>query len=187
MSKTGVTKVHAIGGGVVAALGVAGWLLVLHPVAHQRKAFGELVVQWQEAQSRLEAARGEEKAGKESAAAAAAAVAAHPLMLEPATAVNGRLEAVAELAAASGVRVDTIEAGRPDGFGKYAVVPVQLTARGTYVGLHDFFAALHEQMPDMDVASSDVSGRYVEGGGGQSVMLKLRWHTAPADGAGAGR
>jgi hypothetical protein len=182
-------KVHAIGGGVVTAVAVATWLVVLQPVAQARQTYGALVSRLAGERAGLEAAREAEKNGRMAAEAAAASLAAHPLVLEPATAVNQRLQAVSELAGAAGVRVDTIEAGRPDGFEKYGVLPVQLSGRGTFAGLRGFLEGLQTQMPDMEVAASEVSGRYTEKGMGQSVLIKLRWHTAPQaeSAAGGGR
>ena len=53
-------KVHAAGGAVVAAVALAGWLVVLRPVATARQAFGELVTQLQGDRQRLDDARAAE-------------------------------------------------------------------------------------------------------------------------------
>jgi hypothetical protein len=182
-------KAHASGSAVLAALAVAGWFVLVRPMTAARHAYGELAASMVADRDELERARQQEGAIRQAAEKAIASLAARPLMLEPATAVNTRLQAITDLAAATGVRVDTIEAGRPDDFGKYAIILIQLTARGPYVRVQAFLQALHEKMPDVEVASMELSGRSSDGpggGAGLGMMLKMRWHTAGSAGGETG-
>ena len=172
-------QTHAVGGSILAALALAAWLELLHPITSARHSYAALVSQMQSDRELLDQARAQENAGRRAAEAAAASLATRPLLLEPSDAVNKRLQSVADLAAACSVRVDTIEAGRPDDFPHYDVVLIQLTARSRYAELATFLKTLHEKMPDLDVANLELTGRSIDGATGQGILLKLRWHTAP--------
>ncbi|HVS70915.1 MAG TPA: hypothetical protein VHQ47_06645 [Phycisphaerae bacterium] len=173
-------QTHAIGGSVLAALALTAWLLLLHPIASARSSYARLVGTMQSADDQLQQARAQERAGRQTAEAAAASLTARPLLLQPPDAVNTRLQALADLASSKHVRIDTIEAGRPEGFPQYAVILIQITARARFADLQTFFTALHDQMPDLDVATLELTGRSIDASTGEGMQLKLRWHTAPA-------
>ncbi|HVX84469.1 MAG TPA: GspMb/PilO family protein [Phycisphaerae bacterium] len=173
-------QTHAIGGSILAAVALAAWLLLLHPIASARTGYAQLVQSMQADHAQLDQARAQETSGRQTAEAAAASLAARPLMLQPPDAVNTRLQALTDLATSKGVRIDTIEAGRPDDFPQYSVILIQITARSRFADLQSFFTALHERMPDLEVATLELSGRSIDASTGQGVQLKLRWHTAPA-------
>lgn len=179
-TKTNASQVHAIGGGVLLTLGIAGWLLFLRPSLHAHEAYASLIRSLETNRGQLAAAQETEKSDRVAVEAAAASLAAHPLQLQSPAAVNERLQALGELAARCGFRVDALEAGRMEGFGQYGVLPVQTSGRGTYAAVKSLLAALAEKFPDMEVVSAEMSGRYSDGAAGQSVILKFRWHTTDA-------
>lgn len=183
MSAPSRINVHAVGATTCAALALAGWFLLLRPMANARNAYAGLIADLQSQRQTLDAQRAAELAGRSAAKVAGDSLAAHPLLLQPATAVNTRLQAITELATARNLRIDTIEAGRPDAFERYAVIPIQLSGRCRFQDLAAFLADLRQQMPDIDLSSTDLSGRFTEGSLGQSLIMKLRWHTALAEGA----
>ncbi len=171
---------HALGGGFVLAFTLTAWFLLLHPMLHARDAYAALVTQLETQRQNLDAQHFQERSGERIARTAADSLAAHPLQLQPPAAVNSRLQALSELAALHDFRIDTIEAGRPEPFPLYAVIPISLSGRCRFADLHAFLADLRRTMPDIDIAAADCSGRYSDDSPGQGLVMKLRWHTAVA-------
>lgn len=104
-----------------------------------------------------------------------------PLRLEPASAVNRRLNRLAEAAAAAGVALNEMQP-QPAADGRhYQTVPIRVAGTGSYPACAAFLHALRAQFPDTAVRSVDATNAAPGRTGNVATFrLELDWHTAPA-------
>jgi Tfp pilus assembly protein PilO len=178
-------KMHLIGGAALLGLTAAAWFPLIEPVVHARAGYNVLVTQLEAERERLAAIQAKEASQQKQMAMLREMIDKSPLLLHPSKDVNGRLQAVADLATKTGFQVDSIEAGRPEGYEKYGALEVRLSGRCRYGALAQFFEALNKTMPDMAVSATDLSGRYSDQSSIPSVSTRLRWHTTTEPGLAA--
>lgn len=102
-------------------------------------------------------------------------VAERSLKLMPLARLNHRLATVTSLANDCGLSLDRIEPGQSVPSTHYVSVPINLSGRGTYLATTQFLERMHEQWPDLAVASLDLRG---SARGESDFVLQLLWFAA---------
>jgi Tfp pilus assembly protein PilO len=104
-----------------------------------------------------------------------------PLRLEPAAAVNRRLNQLAEAAAAAGVTLNEVQPHPPVDGPHYQTVLIRVGGTGGYPACAAFLHAVRDRFPDTSVRLFEAQNptpdrdRNVAG-----FRLDLAWHAAPA-------
>lgn len=155
---------YAVGVGPLLAQHQAG-LALGRELDDRGKEAGELAAGVSDLQRDLTAANGE--------------LARMPLRLQPASRVNGRLEAVARLATECGLSLDEMRPGGAVDAAHYQTVPLRILGAGDYPACARFLRRLRETFGDMGVRTFTASYR----GGGASAtatavfQAELVWFT----------
>lgn len=106
-----------------------------------------------------------------------------PLRLEPASAVNRRLNELAEVAAVAGVTLDEVRPQSPVDGPHYRTVPIRAAGTGGYPACAAFLHALRERFPDTTVLSFEAQNPKPDRQNNVAVFrVELAWHTVPPAG-----
>jgi hypothetical protein len=165
---------HAAGVLVLAALGAAWYGLALHPALTASARVSQAAIEADAARrsvADLVARRDRSASEWQSIEADLTRVA---VRLQPPSALNTRLAALAKLAEAEGLAVEAIEP-KPAVETSLAVrVPLRLGARGPSPAAIRFLASLKRRFPDVAVEGFDVAGR--EGEDGTAIRFDCVWY-----------
>ena len=138
----------------------------------------------QEATDRQAEARrvaGELAAARRRLADARDELAVLPLRLEPASAVNRRLNELARVAAAAGVTLDGVQPQPPIDGPHYQTVPIRVAGTGTYPACAAFLHTVRARFPDTSVRSFELQNtRPARDGNTAAFEVELAWHTVAA-------
>ena len=174
-------RVHLAGIGVCLGLSALVYGIAVQPMLGQHDRY---LAQ----QAQLSARR--QQAGEATAALAAAkaelaglndALAASPLQLQPAELINQRLALLTDLATQAGLRVDTIEPGKPVAGARFDAMPLQLTGGGTNRDCTAFVRRMRRSLPDTAIGSLDLAAGTPDGSGAAvpaKFDMNLIWYTA---------
>lgn len=101
------------------------------------------------------------------------------IRLQPVTRQNPQLAGLTSLAAASGLRVDTLTPEPAEYTGRFGRVRIRVDGRGSFRQFTDFLASLHETSRDVGVESFSLGNRTEAPGQEPRFTLILTWYVAP--------
>jgi len=113
-------------------------------------------------------------------AAAKKDLASLPLRLEPASAVNRRINWLASVAGESGVTLDEIQPQPAIDGPHYQTVPIRVAGSGEFPACAAFLHVLRERFPDTSVRSFDIQNAQPNPDKNVAAFrIELDWHTTP--------
>lgn len=107
-------------------------------------------------------------------------IAESKVRLQPVSQLNTHVSRIANLAAASGLRVHEVEIGEMVRHEHYETAPIRLAGDGSYPACASFMHRLHEAFPDTAVASLALTGRPQQADDLTAFHFTLTWHAAPS-------
>jgi Tfp pilus assembly protein PilO len=173
-------QIYAVGGAVCLAMTFVGYLVGIQPAlaeyaAHQAE-LAELAARKTKASDlarQLALSHGSLEATRKE-------VEGLPLRLEPATAVNRRLDRLADLCNDSELSIDELQPGSPADAPHYQTVPIRLVGRGSYPACASFLRELRRRFPDTAVRSFESSNpNPARNQATGTFRFELVWYTAP--------
>ena len=102
-----------------------------------------------------------------------------PLQLQPASIINRRLADITELARQCNLVIDQIQPGRAQRAGRYDIVPIKLTGKGTFVSAARFFDELQQRFADSGIHDFELSAQSSTTTSTANFSFELAWYTAP--------
>jgi Tfp pilus assembly protein PilO len=102
-----------------------------------------------------------------------------PLQLQPANIINRRLADITELARQCNLVIDQIQPGRAQRAGRYDIVPIKLTGKGTFVSAARFFDLLQQRFADSGIHDFELSAQPNMTTSTATFIFELAWYTAP--------
>lgn len=99
--------------------------------------------------------------------------------LQPTSAVNEHLARLTDLAARSGLEVDTVEPGKEEAGASFTTVPVRMTGRATAKNFATFLNQLRQHHPDHGVLDLSLTGQPGPVETPATFTLTLLWYAAP--------
>lgn len=105
-------------------------------------------------------------------------LASGPLRPSRASEVNGRVQAIVELAEQCGLRISQLSPGSPVPGDRFVVVPLKARGTGGYAALTSLISTLHERFPDTAVAALTLTGS-AAGDATPEFSVEFAWYTAP--------
>ncbi len=97
--------------------------------------------------------------------------------------MNDRLAKLTDLASAAGVQVDDMEPTGGSVSGPcFTVIGIRLTGKCGYRNCQRLLRSLHDKMPDVMVASVQLSASGTANPNDSSISLQLNWYAQGADG-----
>lgn len=176
-----VWRADGIGVAALLCCAVVWYLIGVRPVMDAR-------AEMTSAAAEIETRRGEiAKAGhtvtslNDQVLAAEQTEAARAVRLGKASQINSRVDALAELALAAGLRLDSIRPGEPILAPKFTSVPIVISGGGSYPTAVEFLRALRVRFPDVGVRGFDLRAANGESGIG-AFAFDLVWYTEPTIG-----
>ena len=104
-----------------------------------------------------------------------------PLRLEPASAVNRRINLLAGVAGEAKVTLNEIQPQSAVDGQHYQTVPIRVAGSGSYPACATFLHELRERFPDTTVQSFDLQNASPSREGNVATFrMELAWHTSPA-------
>ncbi|QOV92044.1 type 4a pilus biogenesis protein PilO [Humisphaera borealis] len=104
-----------------------------------------------------------------------------PLRLEPASAVNRRINLLAGVAGEAKVTLNEIQPQSAVDGQHYQTVPIRVVGAGSYPACAAFLHALRERFPDTTVQSFDLQNAAPSRDANVATFrMELAWHTSPA-------
>ena len=100
--------------------------------------------------------------------------------LQPATSINLRIADLTTLAGDCRVEVQAIQPGTMSNSARFAQIPIQIAATGSYRNTADFLHRLRERFPDTAVRSFELSASPENETAPASFNLQLTWYVQPA-------
>jgi Tfp pilus assembly protein PilO len=163
-----------------AAITAVGYLLGVHPALAARADNAALEAELAQRQSTAAGVSSQLAAVRHRLEQTRRDVAALPLRLEPATAINRRLNRLAESAQAAGVVVHELQPSAVMDGPHYQTVPIRLAGSGTYPACAGFLHQLRTQFPDVTIRSFEAANPTVTRDQNSGAFrIELEWHTTP--------
>ena len=105
-----------------------------------------------------------------------------PARLRSARNVNHRLTHLADLAAASSLKVDQVQPGFAGAAGSPEMVPIRLSGYGSFRRCVEFLRQLRQDLPDMSITAFELTGKpaSVDPAGQTRFQFDLLWRTEAA-------
>ncbi len=175
--------IDAIGAGLCLLLTLGLYTMSISPLRAEQDALDDRRLELKAHQAKADKLSMTRIAVGEQLAGVKASVAEVKLELLPASQINGRIAAVGDLAAALGLKIDSIQPGEAISGSRYEMVPMTLAGSGTYAKCLAFIHELRKALPDTGVSALELSGnpseRSGEKGSEARFRFELLWYAAP--------
>lgn len=174
-------RIHLVGIGICVGLSALVYAIGVQPLLGQHERYVKQEAQLAARRKQAGEAAASLAAVKSQLGALNEALAASPLQLQPAEVMNQRLALLTDLAGKSGLRLDTIEPGRPVSGLRFDALPIQLTGGGAYRDCAVFIRRMRQMFPDTGVGSLELTGAPPDAGGAMVPArfdVNLIWYTA---------
>jgi len=109
-----------------------------------------------------------------------AALARLEITLQPPATINERVADLTSLAGDSQVEMQAIQPGAISNGNRFAQIPIQISASGTYRATAQFLHRLRERFPDTAVHGFELSATPDDPASIATINLQLTWYVQPA-------
>jgi Tfp pilus assembly protein PilO len=171
---------HAIGSGVVAAISLAAFLVVVGPAQRMGGERAAMERELDEQQRRAEGLEGTRSMLADEVDRIEEQLAASEIQLQSAGYLNARIAHIIDHAARGEVAIHETRPGTVRDHRRYQTVPILLAGRGTYSDCAAFLHQLHTSLPDTGVVELELTGRPDDPLAPASFRFNLVWYAGPA-------
>jgi Tfp pilus assembly protein PilO len=104
------------------------------------------------------------------------------IALQPATSINERVAELTALAGECHIEMQAIQPGTISNGNRFAQIPIQISANGTYRSAAQFLHRLRERFPDTAVHTFEMAATPEDPTATASINVQLLWYVQPARG-----
>ena len=101
------------------------------------------------------------------------------IRLQPADQLNQRLAVLTQLASQCLLSIHEIQPSPVQRTTRHEMVPIQLTGEGNWPACTRFLQHLHDQLPDTDVQSFELTSQFNNDDASARFRFHLLWYTSP--------
>jgi Tfp pilus assembly protein PilO len=180
-SRFNAWHVHAAGIAIAVGLSGAGYWLQIGPALARHEQAAAHAADLAAEQSRSRELERTLLGAKEKLIFTEREVAGAEVKLEPPSQLNSRLARLTELAAANGLRVDSVESGQTVHSPRYSTIAVRLTGQGGYRSCAALLKQMHREMRDVAVVALEMGSGGVNSDTTVTFAFDLLWYTRPGE------
>lgn len=178
-------KIDAAAVAVLLAITAAGYVVGVQPIVARENEIAARRAELEAAKTAAYEATRLLQQVRGRIAAAERMLAENPMRLQPAHRLNARLAEITAAAVRHGLQIDQLGPGRATSSEYYVTVPIRVTGRSSYAGATRFLHEVRAAMPDLAVASMDLTGDPRSSQAEPKFVLSLVWHASPDRSAAA--
>ncbi len=179
MTKWACWDLDAAGALFCLAISLLGFFFAVRPLLKQQTAYAKQKDQLAFHRREVSQLSASDLAHRKEFASIRRSLTESKVKLQSINRVNRRIAELTELVKDCGLRTDNIQLGKVTRGPKYDVVPITMAGHGGYKNFATFLHKCSQAVPDMGVASFEMSGDPQAPQSDQSFRFEVLWYAAP--------